>query len=190
MSAFAMNNTRQQRGTILVISLIMLLLMTIIGLASMRGTVLEERMAGNWRDRNIAFQAAELALRDAEDWLAPQAAPPVRYTYDSACPKPCTFAIGAVDSVADVLGADLARWQANASTYDAVSNYTLTDPLQWQTAPANLIEFRSRVRDHLGTGFGQAEDTGRDQYRITARGTGQTNEAEAVVQSHYFKRFN
>jgi type IV pilus assembly protein PilX len=44
----------------------MLLLLTIIMLAAMRVTSLEERMAGNLRNQNIAFQAAESALREAE----------------------------------------------------------------------------------------------------------------------------
>ncbi len=56
----------KQQGAVLVVSLIMLLVMTLIGLSSMRTTILEEKMAGNFRDSNIAFQAAEAALRDAE----------------------------------------------------------------------------------------------------------------------------
>ncbi len=55
-----------QRGAILVVSLIMLLLLTIIGLAGMRTTSLEEKMAGNSRDRALAFQSAEAALSIAE----------------------------------------------------------------------------------------------------------------------------
>ena len=55
-----------QSGAVLIISLIMLLLLTLIGTTSMQTTTLEEKMAGNMRDRNIAFQAAESALRDAE----------------------------------------------------------------------------------------------------------------------------
>ena len=42
-----------QRGAILIISLIMLLVLTILGVTGMRTTVLEEKMAGNLRDKNI-----------------------------------------------------------------------------------------------------------------------------------------
>jgi type IV pilus assembly protein PilX len=56
-----------QRGAVLVISLIMLLVLTLIGITGMQSTVLEEKMAGNYRDKNLAFQAAESALRDAEN---------------------------------------------------------------------------------------------------------------------------
>ncbi|SEO72941.1 pilus assembly PilX family protein [Aquisalimonas asiatica] len=55
-----------QRGAVLVVSLVLLAVMTLIGVFAMRGTTLEERMAGNLRDRDMAFQAAEGALREAE----------------------------------------------------------------------------------------------------------------------------
>jgi len=56
----------KQQGAVLVVGLIMLLVMTVIGLSAMRSTILEEKMAGNFRDSNIAFQAAETVLRDGE----------------------------------------------------------------------------------------------------------------------------
>lgn len=57
---------KNQRGAILIIAMIMLLLLTIIGLSSMRGTSLQESMAGNMRDSSLALQAAEAALRKGE----------------------------------------------------------------------------------------------------------------------------
>ena len=56
----------KQSGIVLIISLIMLLLLTLIGVTSMQVTGLEEKMAGNFRDQNIAFQAAESTLKEAE----------------------------------------------------------------------------------------------------------------------------
>lgn len=56
----------RQSGVVLMVSLIMLVLLSIIGLSSMQSTVLEEKMASNSRDQNIAFQAAEAALRSGE----------------------------------------------------------------------------------------------------------------------------
>ena len=53
-------------GAVLLVSLVMLLLLTLVGLAGMRMVRLEERMAGNLRDRQMAFQAAEAALRAGE----------------------------------------------------------------------------------------------------------------------------
>jgi type IV pilus assembly protein PilX len=57
---------QRQRGAILVIALMFLVLLTIISVSSISGVTLEEKMAGNMREQNVAFQAAESALRDAE----------------------------------------------------------------------------------------------------------------------------
>jgi type IV pilus assembly protein PilX len=56
----------RQQGTILVISMVMLLPLTLIGVSAMRGTLLEERMAGNMKEQYRSFQIAELALRQGE----------------------------------------------------------------------------------------------------------------------------
>jgi type IV pilus assembly protein PilX len=59
----------RERGSALAVALIFLLLMTLLGVSAMRGSNMQERMAGNLRDRNLAFQAAEAALRSGEAWL-------------------------------------------------------------------------------------------------------------------------
>jgi type IV pilus assembly protein PilX len=66
-----LGSRRRQEGAILVIALLFLVLLTIIGISSISGVTLEERMAGNLREQQIAFQAAESALRDAEIDLEP-----------------------------------------------------------------------------------------------------------------------
>lgn len=60
---------QRQQGATLVISLIFLVLLTLIGVTAMQSTILQERMAGNSRERNIAFQASEIGLRDAEVYM-------------------------------------------------------------------------------------------------------------------------
>jgi Tfp pilus assembly protein PilX len=55
-----------QSGIALVVSLIFLLLLTLISVSAMRVSGLEEKMVSNDRDRNLAFQAAEAALRAGE----------------------------------------------------------------------------------------------------------------------------
>jgi type IV pilus assembly protein PilX len=57
---------RRQQGATLVVGLIFLAVLTLIGVTAARVAGLEERMAGNLRDRAVALQAAEMALRDAE----------------------------------------------------------------------------------------------------------------------------
>ena len=59
----------QQRGLALFMSLVMLLILTILGVSSVQNTSLQERMSRNALDSNLAFQAAESALRDGEDFI-------------------------------------------------------------------------------------------------------------------------
>lgn len=56
----------KERGFVLIVGMLFLIVLTVLVLSMMRTSMLEERMAGNNRDWNVAFQAAESALRDAE----------------------------------------------------------------------------------------------------------------------------
>ncbi|MFN3957347.1 MAG: PilX N-terminal domain-containing pilus assembly protein [Tepidimonas ignava] len=56
-----------QDGFALVVALILLLAITIIGVTTIRTTLIERKLATATLDRNITFQAAEAALRRAED---------------------------------------------------------------------------------------------------------------------------
>ena len=84
----------RQRGAVLLVALIMLLLLTILGAAAMRDTNLQERMAGNMRDHDLAFQAAEAALRFAEQEVKTDYANLVNdalYPVDDESPDVVTF---------------------------------------------------------------------------------------------------
>jgi type IV pilus assembly protein PilX len=56
----------RQHGVALITGLIFLVVLTLLGVTAARMAGLEERMSGNMRDRSLAVQAAEMALRDAE----------------------------------------------------------------------------------------------------------------------------
>lgn len=58
-----------EQGIALFLALVVLLIITILGVSGLQTTTLEERMAANARDRDLAFQAAEAALIDAERFL-------------------------------------------------------------------------------------------------------------------------
>ena len=72
MRSDRMTNGKKERGAVMITALMILLLMTVFGISTMDTNILEEKMAGNMRDRNTAFQAAESALRAAEIWIAAQ----------------------------------------------------------------------------------------------------------------------
>lgn len=55
-----------QHGVVLFVVLIMLVVLTLLGMSLYGTTSVEEKMARNYRDSEVANQAADAALRDAE----------------------------------------------------------------------------------------------------------------------------
>lgn len=85
---------RLHRGATLVVVLILLLVMTLLGLASLRNTILEERMSSNLLDRSLGFQVAEAGLREAEAMLDPAPVfPAAGCTPAGLCARPNPSAI-------------------------------------------------------------------------------------------------
>jgi type IV pilus assembly protein PilX len=62
----SIKSKRKQSGVVLVTALIFLIILLLLGTAVVNTTSTEEKMAQNARDSDIAFAAAEAALRDAE----------------------------------------------------------------------------------------------------------------------------
>lgn len=60
---------KTQQGATLVVALVILAVLSIVGVATMRNSASQERMANNSRQKMIADAAAESALREAEQWL-------------------------------------------------------------------------------------------------------------------------
>jgi len=60
------SSAQKEGGFILITGMLFLVVLTILVVSLMRTSILEERMIANSRDWNVAFQAAESALRDAE----------------------------------------------------------------------------------------------------------------------------
>jgi type IV pilus assembly protein PilX len=79
------NARPRQRGAVLFISLIMLLLMTLIGITAMQVTLLQERMAGGFRVQHQAFEQTEGTLKDTRKSLndAANTSGPLYYSPDA-----------------------------------------------------------------------------------------------------------
>jgi type IV pilus assembly protein PilX len=63
---FQFKSRANQKGAVLFVGLMILVLLALIGVAGMQGTILQERMSGNYRTQNVAFQNAEAGLRALE----------------------------------------------------------------------------------------------------------------------------
>lgn len=57
---------RQQRGAVLYVALIMLVLLALLGIAGMQVASMQEKMSSNYRAANRAFQNSEGVVRGAE----------------------------------------------------------------------------------------------------------------------------
>jgi type IV pilus assembly protein PilX len=66
----------KERGAVLLVALIILVVMTILGITATQTTIVEEKMAGNLRDKNVAFRAAEAGLQEGLTYLDRLAVPP------------------------------------------------------------------------------------------------------------------
>ncbi|MBS0193216.1 MAG: pilus assembly protein [Proteobacteria bacterium] len=73
-----------QQGAALMVVLVLLVIMTLLGLASLRGALMGQRMSANTYDRNLSFQGAEAALREGEAVLATA---PAATAFQNGCPS-------------------------------------------------------------------------------------------------------
>lgn len=160
---------RAQQGMVLVICLIMLLLLTLSGLAAMRGSTLQEKMAGNSRDSEQAFLAAEAALRGGEAFMA------------SASGASATFNTTGTAGLYDVATSGVpVDWQA------ATANWRNSATLSGvAVTPKYLVE---RLPEVTNKGLSLEADQPLNTmiiYRITASAVGQTTTSRAVLQSTF-----
>jgi type IV pilus assembly protein PilX len=56
----------RQRGVVLIITLILLVVMTLVGISTMKGSILEIKMAGAMQEEEVALRRAERTLISAE----------------------------------------------------------------------------------------------------------------------------
>jgi type IV pilus assembly protein PilX len=71
-----LNSPKRQSGVVLAVSLILLLLLTILAIAASSSSSLQERMASNAQESNVAFQASETALANLNSQLRRGVVPP------------------------------------------------------------------------------------------------------------------
>lgn len=181
-----------ERGMVLITSLIILLALTLLGLASIQNTSMEERMAGNLRSENVALQAAEAALRAGEQWLFSVMAMPVANKPQPGQPK--VWRRDAPETVPATPNPALSwweewtpdHWKNNAEIYSQGLRFARNQDLP--TLPRYLIEERGLDKESLVVG--QSQDfMGRMIYQLTARGVDAGERGEVILRSTYARRF-
>ena len=169
------SSPKYQRGAVLAISLIMLLVLTLLGVTAMRTTVLEEKMAGNMNDRNVAFQAAETALRDGEALIETLVA--------TASFNGSGGRLGEADADPDFFNA--ATWSDN----DSIAYSGTLSGVAVQ--PRYILKFVKRVEGDQGSlkvgGYGNDKASDVSNFRVTARGIGKSESSLSILQAYYGK---
>jgi len=158
---------RYERGAALVVALVFLLVLTVLGVTSMRSTTLQERMAGNLQDNNLAFQAAEAALREAEEFLTAAALPAFSGTD------------GLLQAQGDGGRVDFWNtyaWESNSRQAAAIGGVAQRPRFVIEELPPLPLQGGS-------VSFGPLPEVG--FYRVTARAVGGTEDAVVILQTTY-----
>lgn len=194
-------SSRYQRGAALIVGLIMLLLLTLIGVAGMRDTLLQEKMAGSMRDREVALQAAESALRAAETELGALTEPTFG---NSGGMYDLNTGAGSVAMTRKIAGAAVAEkdfWNRD-SVWTAANSveypFTLADVVEQpryviEKLANNMSENKSLYTSGSDAGFVKDITAGTEvptielypDYRVTARGYGTTDGTTVILQSTF-----
>jgi type IV pilus assembly protein PilX len=194
----------KQIGAVLIFSLVLLVVLTLLGVSAMQVANMEEIMAGNMKDCNQGFQAAEASIRETTNWLSSRVTKPEATTSaNNNVYSSDTYTLGDETGPAS----NSYDWGNNAIRYGeldadatAISNAIGTcspgvappagDPMEGlYSLPCSVIEEHSFIADDLDPDTA-AKGVGRYYYRITTRGFGGTEKAQPRIEAILFKRFN
>lgn len=166
---------RRQSGVSLVIVMVLLIAMSLLGVAILRSSAMQERMGANLRDRSLAFQAAEAALRYAQDVILGGGAWDTNVPTPADCNNLGICPPGTKES--DVTWRDVP-----AAAFDATAAGLAAQPEYWieylGTGPA-----RKGACDSLPP----SPDCESPMYRITVRSRAE-GRADVVLQSTVVSR--
>lgn len=160
-----------QAGVALVTGLVFLAMLMLLAVTAMKSTTLEERMAGNARSRDLAFQGAEAAVRAAEVALSAASLP----AFNGSTPGYYVQ----LDN-----GASSSYW-TSAHNWNA-------DSVSYATSLTGVKEARFVV-EALPRSLGSGGDdslvakplSGGEIYRITARGIAADGTSHVILQTTF-----
>ncbi|MGN6657049.1 MAG: pilus assembly PilX family protein [Rhodanobacter sp.] len=194
---------RAQRGAVLVVALIFLILLTILAISASGRSLLQERMAGGLLNAQQAEMSAQTALRGAEWKLWTNA---VRTITGGG--MECTLGVFSTDCYKFVPGSPNTNvvnfrtksgWVTAGATeykgYDNSVDYSSAGEGKLARNPWYIIEDMGQVRPEnvgpaqecgaTGSCPGGADESTLHIYRITARGTGGSANTVRVQESTF-----
>lgn len=170
-------SNKRQRGTALIFSLVMLLLLTILGITAVTTSSLQEKMAGNMRDQYMAQEAGDSILRDGEGWVLFN----LTTTPTPACPPPGAERVWNVSCLPDVTSATDSWWSGNGYLSTLSNTYVSQEPRY-------VVEQLQKVAiDGPGLIPGTPRKY-RYYYRATGWSVGASDYARGLFQSVFSRR--
>jgi type IV pilus assembly protein PilX len=175
----------KQRGAVLAICLLILLIMTSLALGASQFIGLREQAATLLLEKNLAFQAAEAALRGGERFIANSSL--------SLTTSPCgagkcqIYQANYFDE--NITSRPESWWTTNAQKYHAPREAQPLVPAASTTSFDTyfLIEMVQRVNDTIGFSM-DGPPRGTTYYRVTATSFGRSNDIQVVLQTVYAHR--
>ncbi len=176
----------RQHGAALITSLIILLVLTVLGVSAMSTSSLEELMAGNLRDQDLSFQAAEAALKDGERYVDSWGGmPPTANNSGTNNGLYSTDTFGLYELTAF----NTSIWNSTvATTYGADTGVAISNLGDVQALPMYIIEEEDFVAKDASF-KAQTQREGSYYYRVTARGVGASGNAVTLLQTTIAHRF-
>ena len=191
-----------QQGAVLIVSLVILLVLTILGMSAMRGSALEGKIASNYRLEQLITQAAEGALLEAERLIE---GIDISTLVSDTCTNGYCTSRKSDDNYAASIGKSCTeaahleeRWEVDNS--DGCSGYLDV----WNTADRSItysssnIELTAKIKasyiiEYLGFVGAAADCTPApvtpcpDMYRVTALASDLSDKGRILIQTTYQK---
>lgn len=196
---------RTQRGVVMVVALVFLLLLTMLAISATSNSLLQERMAGGLRNAQQAEMSAETALRGAEWKLWTIGSVGIHLRCGTETSSEC-YIFDPDHPISDVVkfrtqpgwssaGATVYRGERNTVDYTTLTNGKLArnplyiiEDLGVELPPGTNGSLReSGVTGPGGSGY---TSTAAHVYRITARGSGGNGNTVRVLESTFAAKAN
>jgi len=180
----------RQRGLSLITALLFMVAALVLGVSVMSVNVMQERMIGNAKDRDLAMQAAEAALRDAERDLSLHAGAMVfrEDCSDGLCVPPSLRAVPSPLPIHAGFAWAATKVRAYGAYTSAPAYFQRNSDRGVARQPIYVIE----KLGNLGVGVGESllgpPGIRGTAYRITARGFGAREDTVVMLQSIYTVR--
>jgi type IV pilus assembly protein PilX len=171
----------KQRGAVLIVSLIILLLLTLLSVSAGRDALMQERMTFATRDGHVALENAEMGLKHAEAFLD-------GIIGTSAFVAAGTNGLYSADN-GPVDITDNTVWAAGVTRQAAASPMGGVTPALYFIEEIGELDASGLTGDINLTNYGETSGSGTvNGFRITVRGTGQSAATQRFIVSFYGAR--